>query len=159
MKNIFCPTDFSACASYAVEAAIELAEHFNATLHLYSKIDIRYDWSNLSDEQRAKMRGVTVEQLQQMEASESLQKAFSKFAEPLAKMLTALTPIVNAFASIVSFVRLHGFPRPVPLAFWQIPICLLGPVCNKFYDTYHHARQPCRQHACTRAYSRSNLRP
>jgi hypothetical protein len=72
---------------------------------------------NLSDEQRAKMRGVTVEQLQQMEASESLKKAFSKFAEPLAKMLTALTPIVNAFASIVSFVApLGGILLPVIMA-------------------------------------------
>ena len=64
--------------------------------------------ANLTDEQRAKMRGVTVEQLQQMEASESLKKAFSKFAEPLAKMLTALTPIVNVIAKIVSAIAPIG---------------------------------------------------
>lgn len=73
--------------------------------------------ANLTDEQRAKMRGVTVEQLQQMEASESLKKAFSKFAEPLAKMLTALTPIVNVIAKIVSAIApIGGVLLPVIMA-------------------------------------------
>lgn len=69
---------------------------------------------DLTDEQRAKMRGVTVEQLQQMEASESLKKAFSKLAEPIAKILTALTPIVNVIARIISAVApVAGFLLPI----------------------------------------------
>lgn len=70
--------------------------------------------ADLTDEQRAKMRGVTVEQLQQMEASESLKLAFSKLAEPIAKILTALTPIVNVIAKIVSAVApVAGFLLPI----------------------------------------------
>ncbi len=53
MKNIFVPTDFSACAANATAVALDLADYYGATLHLYSKIDIRYDWNNLSDEQKA----------------------------------------------------------------------------------------------------------
>ena len=73
---------------------------------------------DLTDEQRAKMRGVTVEQLQQMEASESLKKAFSKLAEPIAKILTSLTPIVNVIARIVSAVA--------PVAGFLLPIIAVG---------------------------------
>lgn len=59
---------------------------------------------NLSDEQRAAMRGVTLEQLEQMEASESLQLAFSKIAEPLASILNSLAPIVTMISKAVAFV-------------------------------------------------------
>ena len=69
---------------------------------------------NLTDEQRAKMRGVTVEQLEQMEAADSLKLAFSKLAEPIAKILTALTPIVNVIARIISAVApVAGFLLPI----------------------------------------------
>lgn len=59
---------------------------------------------NLSLEQRAAMRGVTLEQLEQMEASESLQLAFGKIAEPLASILSSLAPIVTMIAKVVAFV-------------------------------------------------------
>lgn len=58
----------------------------------------------LTDEQRAKMQGVTLEQMEQMEAAESLQMAFSKIAEPLASILSQLTPIVTLIAKAVAFV-------------------------------------------------------
>jgi len=63
---------------------------------------------NLSKEQRAAMRGVTLEQLEQMEASESLQLAFSKIAEPLASILSSLTPIVTLIAKAVAFITPIG---------------------------------------------------
>jgi len=59
---------------------------------------------NLSKEQRAAMRGVTLEQLEQMEASEALQLAFSKIAEPLASILSTLAPILTNVAKLVSLV-------------------------------------------------------
>lgn len=59
---------------------------------------------NLSLEQKAAMRGVTVEQLEQMEAAESLQLAFSKMAEPLASIVSQLTPIVTMVAKFISTV-------------------------------------------------------
>jgi len=60
--------------------------------------------NNLSAEQRAKMRGVTLEQLEQMEAAESLKLAFSKIAEPLASILNTLSPILTMLAKALSFV-------------------------------------------------------
>lgn len=39
MKNILVPTDFSACANYATEMGLALAEFFGATLHLYTSMD------------------------------------------------------------------------------------------------------------------------
>ena len=63
---------------------------------------------NLSKEQKAAMRGVTLEQLEQMEASESLQLAFSKIAEPLASILSSLTPIVTMIAKAVAFIAPIG---------------------------------------------------
>jgi len=60
--------------------------------------------NNLSAEQRAKMRGVTLEQLEQMEASEALKLAFSKIAEPLASILNALTPMLTMLAKAAAFV-------------------------------------------------------
>jgi len=39
MKNIFVPTDFSNCSTYAVELAMGLAELTNATLHLFTSMD------------------------------------------------------------------------------------------------------------------------
>ena len=69
---------------------------------------------DLTDKQRAKMRGVTVEQLKQMEAGESLQKALAKLAEPVASLLTVLTPIVNVLAKIIAFAA------PVAGPIWAI---------------------------------------
>jgi VIT1/CCC1 family predicted Fe2+/Mn2+ transporter len=58
----------------------------------------------ITKDQAAKMQGMTLEQLEQAEAAESLKKAFSKIAEPLASILNTLAPILTAVAKIVSFV-------------------------------------------------------
>ena len=60
--------------------------------------------NNLTDEQRAKMRGVTLDQLEQMEAAESLKLAFSKIAEPIASILNVLSPFITMLAKAVAFV-------------------------------------------------------
>ena len=60
--------------------------------------------NNLTDDQRAKMRGVTLDQLEQMEAAESLKLAFSKIAEPLASILNTLSPILTMLAKAISLV-------------------------------------------------------
>lgn len=49
MKNILVPTDFSACATYATKVAFELAEFYNAKIHLYTKLDIHSDWGSFSE--------------------------------------------------------------------------------------------------------------
>ena len=52
MKNILVPTDFSACATYAVEAAFLLAEQFDAKLHFFTCLNIPINWSDYSVEKQ-----------------------------------------------------------------------------------------------------------
>jgi nucleotide-binding universal stress UspA family protein len=52
MKNILVPTDFSACATYATKVAFDIALNFGATVHLFTKINIHFNWSNLSEEEK-----------------------------------------------------------------------------------------------------------
>ena len=40
MKNILVPTDFSDCANYAVQAAVELAKKSNAVIHFLTVYDL-----------------------------------------------------------------------------------------------------------------------
>lgn len=52
MKNILVPTDFSAFASFATNAAFEFAADNGSTIHLFSKIDIHKNWFDLTDEEK-----------------------------------------------------------------------------------------------------------
>ncbi len=55
MKNILVPTDFSACAGYAVDLGFAFAEFFDATLHLFACIDLPENWNELSAEEKNKL--------------------------------------------------------------------------------------------------------
>jgi len=55
MKSILAPTDFSACAFHATEAAAGLARRFGATLHLITCLDIPRNWSRLSAREKAQL--------------------------------------------------------------------------------------------------------
>lgn len=52
MKNILVPTDFSACAGYAIDLGFAFAEFFDATLYLFACIDLPDNWNELSDEEK-----------------------------------------------------------------------------------------------------------
>ena len=54
MKKILALTDFSACALHGVDAAIKLAAKLDASVVLYSKINIPYDWNGMTDDQKDK---------------------------------------------------------------------------------------------------------
>ncbi|HQU57895.1 MAG: universal stress protein [Phaeodactylibacter sp.] len=53
MKSILVPTDFSACAYQATEAATQLARRFNARLHLLNCLDIPENWDALTSQEQA----------------------------------------------------------------------------------------------------------
>lgn len=55
MKNILVPTDFSACAEYAIDLGFAFAEFFDATLHLFTCIDLPDDWDELSNEEKGNL--------------------------------------------------------------------------------------------------------
>ena len=52
MKNILVPTDFSACAAFATEAAIDLAVIYGAKVHLFHCISSSRDWGLLSPDEK-----------------------------------------------------------------------------------------------------------
>ncbi|MCB0568764.1 MAG: universal stress protein [Phaeodactylibacter sp.] len=54
MQSILVPTDFSACAQYATEAAAQLAQRFQARLHLLACLDIPDNWSGLPAREQQK---------------------------------------------------------------------------------------------------------
>lgn len=55
MKSILVPTDFSACASFAADAAARLARRFQARLHLLACLDIPENWDALPPAEQAKL--------------------------------------------------------------------------------------------------------
>lgn len=54
MNAILVPTDFSACAAFATQTAMDIASRNKAAIHLFTTIDIQEDWSKLSEEEKNK---------------------------------------------------------------------------------------------------------
>ena len=52
MKNILVPTDFSACAGNAVEAAVKLAKKFNAIVYLYHNVTLPSYLEELTEKEK-----------------------------------------------------------------------------------------------------------
>jgi nucleotide-binding universal stress UspA family protein len=52
MKNIFVPTDFSACAGFALDAAAQLAHRFGSKLYLFTNLDLPIGWSKKTEAQK-----------------------------------------------------------------------------------------------------------
>lgn len=55
MKNILIPTDFSACASYALEAGTELAKRYEAKVFLFHNANLPENWDKLSYDEKKKL--------------------------------------------------------------------------------------------------------
>ena len=52
MKHILVPTDFSECAQYALDAALLFAKKFEASIHLYSCLNLPKNWMELDNEKQ-----------------------------------------------------------------------------------------------------------
>lgn len=52
IHTILVPTDFSDCAGYALDAAVQLAERFQARIHLIHCLDLPADWPDRTLAQR-----------------------------------------------------------------------------------------------------------
>ena len=52
MKNLLVPTDFSACAAFATEAAMDLAAIYEAKVHLFHCIPSSKQWEMLSKDEK-----------------------------------------------------------------------------------------------------------
>jgi len=60
--------------------------------------------SNMTDEEKAKIRGVTLEESKRMDIQEQLQKSLDKLAQAMTPMLEILVPIAEAFGFIVRMI-------------------------------------------------------
>ena len=52
MKNICIPTDFSACASHAIDAGMQLAKQFESHVHLITCLNIPKNWNTLNQDEK-----------------------------------------------------------------------------------------------------------
>src|SRR5210317_221763 len=57
MKRILVPTDFSPCAGFAIDAAMQFAEHFNAKVFLFHLTNLPDGWESISQPDREINRG------------------------------------------------------------------------------------------------------
>lgn len=98
MKNILVPTDFSACAEHAVEAAAKLAKKFNAIVHLFHNIVLPPYLEELSDTEKSNHKEVL--QLTQ-NADILLNNAKNKFDNSFAYPLLRRGKLVDNIQDIV----------------------------------------------------------
>ena len=52
MFKILVPTDFSPCASYATDVALQIAAKLNGEVHLYHRTDMPPNWGELSEKEK-----------------------------------------------------------------------------------------------------------
>lgn len=68
MKSILVPTDFSACASFALHTAAQLAQKFGSTLHLLTCLELPENWHQLPKKEQNKQ----AETMQTIQNAETL---------------------------------------------------------------------------------------
>ncbi len=52
MFKILVPTDFSPCATYAMDAALQIAVKLHGEIHLYHRTDVPSNWSELNEKEK-----------------------------------------------------------------------------------------------------------
>lgn len=77
MKNILVPTDFSACATNAMELGFAFANFFKAKLHFLSVFHIPENWEKVTEEEKNKF----LEQQQEIENGKVLLQEWEKRAK------------------------------------------------------------------------------
>ena len=86
MKTILVPSDFSACAANATDVAVNLAQRFGATLHLYTRIDLPRNWESFTEAEKEKHPealqnirnvGVLMKDLQNQNPTVAIETAYS----------------------------------------------------------------------------------
>lgn len=102
MKSILVPTDFSACAANAVDTAMQLAKRFEATVHLYSRIDLPRNWETMTSTEREH----NSEALQTIENAKTLMENIRE-KYPEATIETALSG-GKLIENIKDFVNKYG---------------------------------------------------
>jgi nucleotide-binding universal stress UspA family protein len=102
IKNIFVPTDFSACAGYATDAAMKFAGRFGSTVHLYNCLDLPWNWHTMTAAERAERP----EKLQLIENSEILLKKLKEDHSNIE--ITTVISGGNLLENITNYVKKYG---------------------------------------------------
>ena len=82
----------------------------------------------ITAEQAARMQGMTVEQMEQMKATDSLKMAFGKIAEPLASLVNQIAQFITPLAKGISY--LGPFPGYFFLAYKGVKLLNSGLIGN-----------------------------
>jgi len=82
----------------------------------------------ITAEQAARMQGMTVDQMEQMKATESLKMAFGKIAEPLASLVNQIAQFITPLAKGISY--LGPFPGYFFLAYKGVKLLNSGLIGN-----------------------------
>ena len=102
MKNILVPTDFSECASFAVDAAAMFAKRFQANVHVLNSQDLPPYWDHLPNQEKEKWSQVTKSFEKAEMALEALKK---KYADVAINTCTTSRPLPKA---ISWYTEKHG---------------------------------------------------
>jgi len=65
---------------------------------------VELELEGATDKAKAAAMNMTIEQFQQMESSDALQKALGKITEPLGAILTNITPLITSFAKFIALI-------------------------------------------------------
>ncbi len=77
MKNILVPTDFSACASDAIKTALDIAETYNAKIHLFTNLNLSSGFINTLEKDKTSFP----EDLQKVENAKTLLDKWKELAQ------------------------------------------------------------------------------
>ena len=111
MKFILVPTDFSECASFASDLAVEIAGKSGAGVHFFHRLHIHPLWDMLSPEQ----------QKDYPESQQMIQETQKKFRELKDAYPLAGFPIKTSYASgdiVTNLYKIHQFEN--------IPLMVMG---------------------------------
>lgn len=86
MRNILVPTDFSACAANALHAAVQLAQRFDAHLHVMTRLDLPQYWEEWEED----VRNAFPDTLQEINNTRVLQRDLQE-QYPEVSMTTSIT--------------------------------------------------------------------
>lgn len=108
MKNILVPTDFSACATNALDTGVAIAKLFNAKLHVLTNLDLPKRWKDWDSADRAKYP----ELLQKIENTKILQHHFKDQQNDKIAVSTTISH-GNLIENINRYLNLHGIDMVV----------------------------------------------
>ncbi len=104
MRKILVPTDFSDCAGYATDAAMDLAQHLFAEVHFLTRVPVSVGWDGFKDENEVAFPESFNRMTEAKNKFEELKKKYAS-RSVIMRMVYAHQNLVD---SIVGYVELNN---------------------------------------------------